>query len=202
MAGLSWLIGGYRVLVPSPPTNPDNLCDVFEQHPQWYDYAAASEERWGTPIATQMAFVRQESAFQSHIRPPRTHLFGVIPWARPSTAFGYAQAVDPTWEEYMADAGSLFAERSQMKHALDFIGWYNARVRRQLGLSLDNTRDLYLAYHEGPTGFARQSYRQRPWVQRVANRVTAHANTYSGQLQHCETALRCRHFYSIRPFCE
>lgn len=202
VAGLAWLIGGYRVLVPSPPTNPDNICDIFEEYPKWYDHAAESRERWGTPIPTQIAFVRQESAFQSYIRPPRTHLFGIIPWSRPSTAVGYAQALDPAWSEYMEDAGGLFAERTQMKHALDFIGWYNERTHKQLGLSLDNTRDLYLAYHEGPTGFARQTYKQRPWVQRVANRVTSHALTYAAQLEQCEAELRCRHFYQFWPFCE
>ncbi|WP_223807869.1 lysozyme-like domain containing protein [Marinobacter sp. R17] len=202
VGALSWLIGGYRVLVPAPPTNPDNICDIFSEHPDWYDEAAASQARWGTPIATQIAFVRQESAFQSRIQPPRTKLFGVIPWSRPTSAFGYAQALDPAWGEYMEDAGSVFADRSQMKHALDFIGWYNARTHRQLGLSLDNTRDLYLAYHEGPTGFVRQSYKKRPWVQRVANRVTTHATTYAAQLEQCEAQLRCRHIYQFWPFCE
>ncbi|WP_148862212.1 transglycosylase SLT domain-containing protein [Marinobacter fonticola] len=202
VAGLAWLIGGYQVLVPNPPANPDNICSIFEEHPDWYDDAAASRERWGTPIPTQIAFVRQESAFQSYIRPPRTRLFDVIPWSRPSTAVGYAQALDPAWADYMEDAGSLFAERTQMKHALDFIGWYNHRTHKQLGLSLDNTRDLYLAYHEGPTGFARQTYKQRPWVQRVANRVTSHALTYTAQLEQCEAELRCRRFYQFWPFCE
>lgn len=202
VAVLAWLISGYRVLVPAPPANPGNICDVFEEYPEWYDYAAESRERWGTPIPTQIAFVRQESAFQSYIRPERTRLFGLIPWSRPSTAFGYAQALDPAWSEYVADAGSVFAERSQMKHALDFIGWYNHRTHKQLDLPLDNTRDLYLAYHEGPTGFRRQTYKERPWVQRVANRVTSHALTYTAQLEQCEAELRCRHFYQFWPFCE
>tara|TARA_R100001440_G_scaffold26791_2_gene43786 strand:+ start:4494 stop:5138 length:645 start_codon:yes stop_codon:yes gene_type:complete len=198
---LAWLIGGYRILVPPPPTNQNDVCEIFREHPQWYDYAVESEARWGTPVATQMAFVRQESAFQSHIRPPRTRLWDVIPWRRPSSAYGYAQAQDPAWADYMEDAGSLFAQRTQMNHALDFIGWYNALSHQYVGISLNNPEALYLAYHEGRTGYRRGDYRKRPWVQKIARKVANRASVYDGQLQECRQEFECRHFYEIWPFC-
>lgn len=202
IALLAWLVGGFRILVPPPPADPDNLCQVFRQHPKWYDHALASEQRWGTPIATQMAFVRFESSFRSHVRPPRTRLFGVIPWRRPSSAYGYAQAQDPAWSDYMADVGHWLSQRSQMVHALDFIGWYNHLSNKHVGLSLANAEQLYLAYHEGRTGYRRGSYKAKPNVQRIASRVAAQASVYASQLERCEAEFRCRRFYQFGPFCD
>ena len=131
-----------------PPKQQSNLCAVFEQHPDWYDYARQSAEHWGTPIPVLMAFVHHESSYRSHAKPPRRWwLF--IPLGRPSSAKGYAQAQDPVWGEYQAERGRLFRSRSDMQDALDFIGWYNAKTSRQLGISRADARNLYLAYHEG-----------------------------------------------------
>lgn len=199
---LALLVGGFTVLVPVAPKDQSNVCRIFRAQPQWYDYAREAEERWGTPIATQMAFVHYESSFQSHVRPPRTRLFGFIPWVRPSSAYGYAQAQDPAWQEYLDATGDgLFVQRTQLKHAFDFIGWYNHLSHVHLGIALTDTRQLYLAYHEGRTGFRRGSYRQKPDVSSLATRVASRAARYDRQLAECESKLRCRHFWQFRPFC-
>lgn len=201
VAALSLLTTSCAILSPSPPRDQANLCQIFREQPKWYDYARASEKRWGTPIATQMAFVHQESAFRSHVRPPRTRLLGFIPWTRPSSSYGYAQAQDPVWGEYRADAGSLFAHRTHMKHATDFIGWYNQRTHQRLGISLANPEHLYLAYHEGPTGYRNGAWRGKAQVQRVASGVNARAGRYQAQLATCEAEFRCRRFWQFGPFC-
>src|SRR6056297_905941 len=96
---LSVMLTGCAMLAPAPPENQANLCEIFREQPDWYDYARDSEETWGTPIATQMAIIERESSFRSHVKPPRTKLLGFIPWTRPSSAYGYAQAQDPVWGE-------------------------------------------------------------------------------------------------------
>ncbi len=198
---LCGLVAGCALLAPNPPDNHSNICEIFREHPEWYDYALDSREKWGTPIATQMAFIRRESSFRSHVRPPRSKLLGFIPWSRPSSAHGYAQAQDPVWGEYKDDAGSLLARRTHMKYATDFVGWYNRRSHEGLGISLYNPEHLYLAYHEGPTGYRRGTYKSKPQVQRVARQVRDRANRYHAQLGRCESEFRCRHFYQIWPFC-
>ena len=55
-----------------------------------------------------------------------------------------------------------------MEDALDFIGWYNHRTRRQLGIPLTDAQRLYLAYHEGQGGYRRGTWRDKPKVQRAA----------------------------------
>ena len=114
-------LSGCATFAPNPPQDQTNVCEIFREQPSWYDYAQESEEKWGTPIATQMSFIQQESSFRSHIRPDRKYYLGFIPGPRPSSAKGYAQAQDPVWGEYEDQAGSLFARRTHMKHATDFI---------------------------------------------------------------------------------
>ena len=195
------LLPGCAMFAHAPPANQHNICEVLDQHPKWYDYAVRSEKKWGTPVATQFAFVQRESSFRSHVRPDRTKLLGFIPWKRPSSAFGYAQAQDPVWGEYKADAAGAFARRSHMKHALDFIGWYNHGTQRQVGVSLHNPEHLYLAYHEGRGGYRRGSWRQKPQVQRAARQVRDRSAAYRQQLDGCEDRFRCRRFWQVWPFC-
>lgn len=201
VAGLGLLSSGCAMLAPSPPQDQGNICEVFREQPEWYDYARDSREQWGTPIATQMAFVQRESSFRSHVRPPRKRILWIFPGPRPSSARGYAQAQDPVWGEYQDEAGSLFARRTHMKHATDFIGWYNARTHRQLGISLHNPEHLYLAYHEGAGGYRRGSYRNKPRVSQAARQVSDLASRYRSQLASCEAEFRCRRFYQVWPFC-
>ncbi|KMQ75817.1 hypothetical protein Msub_12026 [Marinobacter subterrani] len=198
----TWATLRFSLLAPDPPANPENLCEIFREHTVWYDYASESEQRWGTPIATQMAFVYYESSFRSHARPPRTLLWGFIPWTRPTTAYGYAQALDPAWQEYLqANGEDWFTVRTDMEYALDFVGWYNYLSHQQLGIAFTAPRNLYLAYHEGRGGYVRGSYQQKPDVTDLASRVQTRAFRYDNQLKTCEQEFQCWRWYQFWPFC-
>ena len=184
-----------------PPQQQDNICQIFAEQPRWYDYALASEKRWGTPIAVQMAFVQQESSFQARARPERNRVLGIFPGRRPSSARGYAQAQDPAWQDYQRATGNRRARRSNMADALDFIGWYNDVSHRRLGLAKTDAFHLYLAYHDGHTGFQRGGWRNNSQLQSIARRVEQRAAYYARQLPACESKLRCRRWYQFRPFC-
>ncbi len=43
----------------APPRHSENICQVFNQYPEWYDDAHDAQQRWGTPINVMMAFVRR-----------------------------------------------------------------------------------------------------------------------------------------------
>jgi len=169
----------------TPPKQQDNLCSVFSEQPKWFKAAAKSERRWGIPIAVQMAFVQRESSFQSHARPPRHKLLGVVPWKRPSSAYGYAQATNDTWDRYQKATRSPFADRNKFADAVDFIGWYNNTSNKELQIAKTDAEHLYLAYHEGFGGYARGTYRRKPAVQRYANLVAQRAARYGIQLASC-----------------
>ncbi len=194
---LVFLVSG---CVTPTPRRQGNICAVFDQQPDWYDYARASEKRWGTPVHVLMAFVKKESSFQSHARPPmRWFLF--IPLGRASTALGYAQPLSQTWKDYRAERGNLLSSRSHMKDALDFVGWYNAKTRRELGISLYDAHRLYLAYHEGRGGYRRGTWKKKPKVRRAAQRVAETARRYKAQIARCESRFQCDSWYQIWPFC-
>jgi len=187
----------------TPPQRQDNLCEIFEHSPTWYDDAFHSERRWGVPISVQMAIVQRESSFRARARPERRRLLGFIPWRRPSSAAGYAQAQDPAWQDYLEMTGrsSLLASRSDMSDALDFIGWYNYTSHQRLGIARDDAYRLYLAYHEGHGGYQRGSWRDKPKVQQTARQVADTAERYAAQLPACESELRCAAWWKFWPFC-
>ncbi len=172
----------------APPQSPENLCAIFDEYPGWYDAAKESEDRWGTPSHILMSFVKQESAFVHDAKPPRDW-FLFIPLGRPSSAEGYAQAQDAAWDEYQDENGGLFKSRSDIDDALDFIGWYNNKSSQALGISKWDPKNMYLAYHEGRGGYARGSYKSKPEVVRIAERVDGQARKYGAQLRQCEDLL-------------
>ena len=88
-----------------------------------------------------------------------------------------------------------------MEDALDFIGWCNHKTHKQLGIAKTNTRALYLAYHEGRGGYKRGSYKRKPKLRRIADKVAANARSYDAQLKQCESRFRCRKFYQVWPLC-
>lgn len=175
--------------VTSQPRNAGNVCAIFEERRSWYKAAKASSERWNIPIAVNMAMIYQESSFRARAKPDRNRILWIIPGPRPSSAFGYAQALDSTWTDYETQSGNQRASRSDFRDAVDFVAWYNAFSRRASNISSSDARNLYLAYHEGNTGFQRGTHRDKRWLLDAAANVQANANRFSSQLDSCRSEL-------------
>jgi len=173
----------------APPENVENICAIFEEKGGWYKAAKKSEKRWGTPTHVQMSIIRQESSFKFDAKPPRGKLLGFIPWKRPSDAYGYAQALDSTWDWYRDDTGRRFADRDDFDDAIDFVGWYTNMSNKRAGISKWDPYNQYLAYHEGQAGWKRGSYRNKGWLKQTARKVDYRAREWGAQLQRCEDDL-------------
>lgn len=173
----------------TPPTDPDNACRIFTQKPDWYQAALATQHKWGLPVQIQLAIIRQESSFQHNAQPPRATFLGIPLWWHKTSAYGYAQVKDSTWDWYQDKTGNSWASRDDFADASDFIGWYANLSHRELGISKWDTYNQYLAYHEGQGGWKRKSYRAKPWLRRVAQRVADQASIYGAQLRHCRKEL-------------
>ena len=143
------LIFSLQSCMTTPPENPDNICLIFEEKKSWYKAAMKSEKRWKIPPYVLMSFVYQESSFKADAKPERTKLLWVIPWKRKSTAVGYSQALNMTWEDYKDETGNSGASRKNFKDSADFIGWYVNQTYKRLKISKKNYFRQYLAYHEG-----------------------------------------------------
>ena len=181
-----------------PPNDVDDGCEIFSDKGSWYRHADASYRRWGVPVHVQLSIVYQESSFVDDARPERKKILGLIPWKRPSSAYGYAQATDGTWEWYIRDTGNRGADRDDFDDAADFVGWYGNTSHRMLGISKWDAYNQYLAYHEGQGGFKRKTYRKKKWLIKTAHRVQGNARRYSTKLSRCEDDLE--RGWSLWPF--
>lgn len=167
------------------PRNLDNACSIVKQRPKYLKAMKRAEHNWGVPVHVQMATIYQESKFIGNARTPHQYALGIIPTGRQSSAYGYGQALDGTWDEYRQDTRNRSGKRNNIKDATDFIGWYMAESNEKLGIALDDTANQYLAYHEGRTGYARGSHNSKSWLVRISNEVDARAEMYQGQLIAC-----------------
>ena len=169
----------------SQPRNLDDACALSAERPEYVRAMQQAERRWNVPVPVQMAIIYQESKFVGDARTPFRYAVGVIPMGRQSSAYGYSQALDGTWEEYLRATGNRSAQRDRIEDATDFMGWYMNQTVERNNVPLWDARNQYLAYHEGQTGFARGSYRSKAWLVRVAGEVGARAEMYETQLLAC-----------------
>lgn len=169
----------------SAPHNLDDACAILRERPEYFRAMKKTERRWGVPVPVQMATIHQESKFIGNAKTPHRYVLGIIPMGRQSTAYGYSQALDGTWEEYQDETGNRRAQRDRIDDATDFMGWYMDGTSQALGVPKWDARAQYLAYHEGRSGYARGSYNEKSWLVDVADRVQSRSVTYSAQLSQC-----------------
>lgn len=162
----------------APPPNQANACAILDHRGSWEDHVFDAAREWGVSPGTILAFMRQESGFRRDARPRDAN--GRLR----SSALGFSQALDGTWREYVEARGR--ASRKDFEDSADFIGWYLDRISRQTGIAKSDVRNLYLAYHEGPTGWQRRTFQSKGWLLDVANRVQSQAAQYDTQLRGCE----------------
>ena len=171
----------------SIPKNTADSCSIFSERYLWYKYAKKTERKWGTPIYIQLAIIKMESDFDWLAKPGRTKIFKIIPYKRPSSSFGYSQAVKGTWKQYKSETGNKFATRTRFKDSVDFIGWYTSKTEQILKISKKDAFKQYIAYHEGWGNY--KNYRKKQKVILLANKVKVQSNKYRSQLKKCEKKL-------------
>jgi hypothetical protein len=192
------VIGFLSACVATPPKKAENLCDIFYEKRDWFDAAQDMNEKWGVPIHVPMAMMYQESSFKHNAKPPRDYIFfGLIPWGRVSTAYGYSQAKTMTWADYKRETGNTFADREDFDDAIDFMGWFISKTHTINKVSKWDANLQYLNYHEGWGGYKRRSYRAKPWLVSVAKKVDARSKRYASQLRTCKDDLDKSWFWRL-----
>ena len=171
----------------SIPTNTSSSCKIFDERYLWFKYAKKVEENWGTPIYIQLAIIKMESDFDWLAKPPRQKIFKIVPFKRPSSSFGYSQAIKGTWEQYKKETGNKLAIRARFKDSVDFIGWYTNKTETILKISKKDAFKQYLAYHEGWGNF--KYYKKNKKVIGLAKKVEKQSNIYKKQLFKCRNSL-------------
>jgi len=171
----------------SIPKNTADGCSIFSERYLWYKHAKKTAEKWGTPIYIQLAIIKMESDFDWLAKPARKKIFKVIPYKRPSSSFGYSQAVKGTWRQYKKETGNKYATRTRFKDSVDFIGWYTNKTEKILKISKKDAFRQYVAYHEGWGNY--KNYKKNQKVILLANKVEKQAGLYKKQLSKCSKSL-------------
>jgi hypothetical protein len=173
-----------------PPRQLDDLCGLFAEKPEWRVAAQRSHERWGVAPSISMAILHQESRFRAKARPGWRFALGVIPVGAASSAYGYGQVQDAAWSDYRDRTGNRHAQRDDFADVIDFVGFYSDVLARSAGIAKHDAFHLYLGYHEGPTGYQRRSFDQKPWLFGVARKVADRAAFYQQQATACPLPVR------------
>ena len=171
----------------SIPKNTSDSCSIFNERYLWYKYTKKTEQKWGTPIYLQLAIIKMESDFDWLAKPQRQKIFKVIPYKRPSSSFGYSQAVKGTWNQYKKETNNKLATRARFRDSVDFIGWYTDKTEKLLKISKKDVYRQYLAYHEGWGNY--KNYKNNQKVIILATKVKNQASEYKKQLKKCQKKL-------------
>ena len=171
----------------SIPQNTSDGCSIFSERYFWYKYTKKTEKKWGTPINLQLAIIKMESDFDWLAKPQRQKIFKVIPYKRPSSSWGYSQAVKGTWKQYKKETNNKFARRTRFKDSVDFIGWYTSKTKKILKISMEDSFRQYIAYHEGWGNY--KNYKKNKKVILLAKKVEKQSKIYQKQLYNCRNKL-------------
>lgn len=189
-AAVGVILAGCASSPSGPPRDQTNICGILGEREDWGEALSDAQHKWGAPPHVVMAIIWKESSFRADARPPKKYtFFGLIPNGRVSSAYGYSQALDGTWDWYREETGNGWADRDDFEDSVDFVGWYMSKTRRANGLSMTDAYSQYLAYHEGHTGYKRGNWRQKKWLRNAASRVASRAEDYERQLSGCRPLL-------------
>ena len=173
----------------SVPKYPLNACKIFGENYLWYKSVKKSSETYGAPIYVILAFVNKESGFNRWAKPKRTKIFKVVPYKRPSSSFGYSQAVKKTWELYKKETGNTLALRTRFKDSVMFIGWYMNKTNIINKIPMGDPYRQYLNYYLGWGNYAKKVYKTDKKAIIFAKSVEKQSKIYKNQLKECQKSL-------------
>tara|TARA_E500000331_G_scaffold187369_1_gene180326 strand:+ start:1152 stop:1766 length:615 start_codon:yes stop_codon:yes gene_type:complete len=173
----------------SIPKYPSNACKIFGEKYLWYKHSKKSSEVYGAPIYVILAFVNKESGFNRWAKPKRQKIFKIIPYKRPSTSFGYSQAVKGTWEQYKNETNNPLALRSRFKDSVMFIGWYINKTNKINKIPFNDAYRQYLNYYLGWKSYSKKKYKTDKKSIILAKKVEKQSKIYKNQLKECQKAL-------------
>ncbi|MED7788744.1 transglycosylase SLT domain-containing protein [Francisella sp. 19X1-34] len=154
-------------------------CEILAQHPSWKKPLKMAQDKYKLPPAFAMAIIYQESRFDANAK------------SKYSSAYGYAQAVDGTWKHFQQDVNSN-AKRNNFNDSVQFIGWYMAQLSKSLKISMSDSKNLYMAYMLGATGFKRYkagTFKNKAKIQedkKIAEKVSNYTKAYQSQFKNCK----------------
>ena len=112
-----------------------------------------------------------------------------MPYKRPSSSFGYSQAVNKTWELYKTETNNSLALRTRFKDSVMFIGWYMNKTNKINKIPFNDPYRQYLNYYLGWGSYSKGAYIKDKKAIILAKNVEKQSNTYRKQLIECQKIL-------------
>lgn len=156
-----------------------SACEILQQYPSWKDSLKKAKDKYNLPPSFAMGIIYQESHFKADAK------------SKYSSAYGYAQAIDGTWKTFQQEVKSN-AKRNNFNDSVQFIGWYMAKLAKSAKLKITDSKNLYMAYMLGPTGFKRYkngTFKNKTKIkedEKIATKVKDYSNLYKSQLKKCK----------------
>lgn len=166
-------------------TYPYDACLMLKENKDWKKSLVRAKKRHGTPISVILAIIKQESSFYHKARPINYNRKWFWQPKYLSSAYGFSQAIDGTWGDYIKSTKNYGAKRTKFSDATDFVGWYTSQANKILGIKLTDSYHLYLSYHEGFGGYKRRNYKNKPFLLKAAKKVQNNSYRYSKQINLC-----------------
>ncbi len=173
----------------------DDVCKFMSDRISWYKILKETEIKYKVDKSLILAFIKQESSFNASAMPKAQQGFFSL-FGKKEGAYGFAQAKLATWNEYQQATKNSAAKRNNFADSSDFIAWYVSKSNKLLGIDSNDAYNQYLAYHEGRGGFSRESYKQKPWLVKVAKKVFMSARNYKEELISCSRELDSTYSWS------
>lgn len=157
--------------------DPDNICEIFRQHPEWCKILDRVRKKFGVPVAVEMAILYQESNFTNYSAIESKKL-----------SLGDEERTATFWQRYF---GKFYYSQNKMNFRLaaNFMGWYLARLHKKLDIPFNEADTLYLVYGEGTLNYRLADYQFKQELVRTALMVAWRAREYQAQLPHCRAML-------------
>lgn len=194
---LLFTTGCATIIEERKPDNINNACYILKENKGWNRSLHFVEKDWGIEPNVILAIMFQESSFNHKARPVAGRRFFFFKHYK-SSARGYSQALDSTWDEYKEknNKGRL-TRRSSFSDSADFMGWYMNRTHKQTGIQKNDAYNLYLAYHEGNGGWQRKTYQNKPWLIETSKKVQQRSSRFKNEISSCDfpKGLWSRFFY-------
>lgn len=172
-------------LISKNKMSQDDACSIIENKRSWKRAVLKVEQKWQISPGMQLSFILTESNFRPRAKTPKKYFLGFFPTGRLSSAFGYAQAIDSTWEKYQEDTNNRFSSRTNFADSVNFIGWYANETNYKLAIKKSDVFNQYLAYHQGHRGYKSGAYKAKKNLIDVAKRTEKNAFKFNSQLKSC-----------------
>ena len=119
----------------------------------------------------------------------RKKLFKIVPYKRPSSSFGYSQAIKKTWELYKTETNNPLALRTRFRDSVMFIGWYISKTNKINKIPVNDSYRQYLNYYLGWGSYSKKAYKTDKKAIILAKSVEKQSKIYKSQLRECQNSL-------------